>query len=305
VFDKSVAKHYGVTQDTLVAFKDFDDKKTIYKGETTTKAVEEFIKANSVPLIGEFTEEKSDLYSKRELPIAKFFMTTDRTKNPKQFDYYMNRLKKAAEEYRNKIVTTWAQMSKHDRSVTDYNLKGKEWGLVIEKGYADKYKMEGTKLSVDIVNQFYSDFDEGKVDKWVKSADVPENNNGPVKIVVGKQFEKIVNDPEKDVLIEFYAPWCGHCKSLEPKYEELGKKLKNVESVVIAKIDATANDYPKDFEVSGYPTIFLVPAKKGAKPIKYEGDREVEPMYQFIKKKAKIPFEGDKKKKKKKSDDDD
>lgn len=45
------------------------------------------------------------------------------------------------------------------------------------------------------------------------------------KVVVADTFEEIVNDPEKDVLIEFYAPWCGHCKKLEPKYTELAEQV--------------------------------------------------------------------------------
>lgn len=45
------------------------------------------------------------------------------------------------------------------------------------------------------------------------------------QVVVADTFEEIVNDPEKDVLIEFYAPWCGHCKKLEPKYTELGEQV--------------------------------------------------------------------------------
>lgn len=45
------------------------------------------------------------------------------------------------------------------------------------------------------------------------------------QVVVAKNFDEIVNDPERDVLIEFYAPWCGHCKQLEPKYTELAEKV--------------------------------------------------------------------------------
>lgn len=43
--------------------------------------------------------------------------------------------------------------------------------------------------------------------------------------MVADTFDEIVNSPEKDVLVEFYAPWCGHCKNLEPKYTELGEKV--------------------------------------------------------------------------------
>ena len=70
-------------------------------------------------------------------------------------------------------------------------------------------------------------------------------------MVVGKTFDDIVGNPDKEVLIEFYAPWCGHCKSLAPKYDELAEKLKDNEDLVIAKLDATSNDYPSDYEVRG------------------------------------------------------
>ena len=47
-----------------------------------------------------------------------------------------------------------------------------------------------------------------------------------LQVVVGRNFDEIVNDDSKDVLIEFYAPWCGHCKQLEPKYSELAGKVR-------------------------------------------------------------------------------
>lgn len=43
---------------------------------------------------------------------------------------------------------------------------------------------------------------------------------------MAENFDEIVNAESKDVLIEFYAPWCGHCKNLEPKYKELGEKVR-------------------------------------------------------------------------------
>ena len=62
----------------------------------------------------------------------------------------------------------------------------------------------------------------GKVERFIKSEETPADNDGPVKIVTANTFNEIVFGG-KDVLIEFYAPWCGHCKSLAPVYEEVSR----------------------------------------------------------------------------------
>lgn len=118
-----------------------------------------------------------------------------------------------------------------------------------------------------------------------------KRNDGPVTIVVGKSFDTIVNDKTKDVLIEFYAPWCGHCKALEPEYKKLAKKLKEETNLVISKLDATANDYPIDvFDVTGYPTIYFVPAAAKKSPVKYSGKRNFKGLLEFVKAQAILPL---------------
>jgi len=127
-------------------------------------------------------------------------------------------------------------------------------------------------------------FVDGKLSATVKTQEPPADNSGPVKVVVGKTFDSIVLDDSKDVLVEFYAPWCGHCKSLAPKYEELGKMFLSEPSIVIAKVDSTENDTPA--AIKGFPTLIFYPAGNKAKPITYSGERNEDAMAKFIRENA-------------------
>jgi len=91
-------------------------------------------------------------------------------------------------------------------------------------------------------------------------------------------------DETKDVLVEYYAPWCGHCKALAPIYEALAEKLSIVDNLLIAKMDATANE-ADGVNIKGFPTIKFYPANNKT-PVDFEGNRDEEGILSFLREKS-------------------
>jgi protein disulfide isomerase family A protein 3 len=94
-------------------------------------------------------------------------------------------------------------------------------------------------------------------------------------------FQTEVEDSTADVMLEFYAPWCGHCKALKPEYSALARDFSSDSGVKIAAMDATAHTPPAKFEVGGYPTLFWYPADT-KKHVAYDGPREQAAMREWI-----------------------
>lgn len=81
-------------------------------------------------------------------------------------------------------------------------------------------------------------------------------------------------------LFYFLDNRCGHCKQLAPIYDQLGEKFADSETVVIAKIDATANEL-EHTKITSFPTIKLY--KKGDNAaVDYNGERTLEGFTKFL-----------------------
>ncbi|XP_062402861.1 protein disulfide-isomerase A3 [Sardina pilchardus] len=309
-------KKHGVDAEGVILFRPphlankFEDSSVVFSEEKFTNAkIKRFIQDSIFGMCPHMTDDNKDLLRGKDLLVA--YYEVDYEKNPKGSNYWRNRVMKVAKGFLDQgKKLNFAVANKngfsHDLSEMGLDASTGEIPVVgIRTAKGDKYVMQ-EEFSRDgkALERFLQGYFDGKLKRYLKSEPIPENNDGPVKVLVAENFDSIVNDDSKDVLIEFYAPWCGHCKSLEPKYNELGEKLSNDPNIVIAKMDATANDVPSQYEVRGFPTIFFSPAGQKDSPKKYEGGREVSDFISYLKREATNPVvvqEDEKKSKKKKS----
>jgi len=146
-----------------------------------------------------------------------------------------------------------------------------------------KYRLEdnGSDFSVEGIKRFLSLDATGSLKSFTKSQEVPaEREENNVVVLVGKNFESEVRG--KNVLVFFYAPWCGHCKSSKPEYEKLKAEL-NRSDVVVAKFDATENDVPHSkVDIQGFPTFYLFKAEDYDNPVVYNGGRTTKDWADFL-----------------------
>jgi len=266
----------------MIVFKKFDEKMVVYEGEMLPQPMEAFVSENSMPLVVPFNEANSPKIFGGKVKVHMIvFVDEEKSKE------LMEVLPIVAAKHKGKMV--FVTVSPAEEQITEYFGVSKEDMPAIrlvdmrESGMK-KYIYDKPITDEASINAFCEDFEHKNLTPVLKSEDEPQDQEGVLKTIVSKSWTREVMESENDILVKFYAPWCGHCKELAPKYEALATKLKPVaEKLTIAQINYEANEVT-DVEVDGFPTLRLYPGGDKHTPKEYTGERSAEAIEAWLQK---------------------
>lgn len=284
VHDESVAAKLEIHRESIVLLKKFDEGRVDYEGDLKS-AVEfkKFIQSNSLPLVVTFDQSNAQKIFGGDIKAHNLLFVS---KSDSKYSSIIEEFRVSAKEFKARVlyVVIDSDQEEHERIVDYFGLKKEELpGLRFIKLHEEmtKYKYDHDELVSDKITEFVSGVLDGNIKPHLLTQELPADwDKEPVKVLVGTNFDDVALDKEKDVLVEFYAPWCGHCKALAPIYNQLGEKYKDHETIVIAKIDAAANEL-EHTKINSYPTIKLY-KRETNEAIEYNGERTLEGLSKFL-----------------------
>ena len=282
VEDEEVAKKFNAKQKSVVLFKQFDEKRNDLE-TVKEKELNEFIEKYSQKRVGTFDDKNTQLVFGKNKPAIVYF-----GEKGDKWDQAEKLFEKTADKVGGKLKFVLTEIKEGmGKRIAEYVGVKKEdlpsVRILDTRKDLKKYIMEGNIDEQNIL-KFIEGWEKGTLKLHLKTQEEPKENNGPIFDVVGKTFQKEVIDNDKDVMLVFYAPWCGHCKQLLPKYEEAAKKLKEKNpKIVLARMDATENEI-ESVHITGFPTIKFYPGnKKDKAPMDYRGERTTDGIINFLK----------------------
>lgn len=291
-------RKYQVSVPSVVMFMPHDERFAIYDGPMNDfKALDKWIAERRTPIVIQLNDETAETVIEKGIGKDRVLFYIDGSESQSHAAV----VREAAKRLRGRIIVCFAGVSSRiERRLLELAgaseedaplvtiLDGKNHGHQNLKKFRLPTNGFGDASSVV---QFVEDHDDGKLAPYMKSEPVPsaeERVLNHVWILVGTTFKAFVEDENHDVLVDFYAPWCGHCRKFEPQYKALAKKLHHVKSLRVAKLDATRNEL-EGISLMGFPTILLFPA--GKKPTsQYKGNRQPEDMVRWLHDHCTIPF---------------
>jgi len=267
----------------VIMLKKFDEGRNNIVGDITEETVTDFVTSNYLPLVVDFNTDTAKMIFQGDVKnhLIMFLSAKD-----EKFEYIMHAARKVANDLKGDVmfVSVTTDEPEHSKVVGFFGIEQEElptFRVTISTDDMAKYKPENADLTEDNMRNFIKMVKDGEVSPHLKSEDQPSDwDSLPTKVLVSSNFNDVAMDVSKDVLVEFYAPWCGHCKKLAPIWEELGDHFKDNDKIAIAKIDMTANEL-ENVKVRGFPTIKLFKAGTNEQ-VDYTGGRSLADFIKFL-----------------------
>ncbi|XP_024986508.1 protein disulfide-isomerase-like [Cynara cardunculus var. scolymus] len=272
----------SVSKATVRLLKPFDELFVDFKN-FEVDALEKFIEEGSIPLVTLFDQNPDN-----QPFLNKYFGSPDEKAmlflhfSHDQIDNFKSKYNEIAGLYKGKgLKFLLGDVLASESAFQFFGLTEDQAPVLVVQNNKG-LKFINPNVEIDQIAPWLKSYVDGKLKPSIKSEAIPETNDEPVKVVVAKSLRDMVLDSKKNVLLEIYAPWCGHCKKLAPILDEVAVSFEKDADVVVAKLDGTKNDVPSDIiEVRGYPTLYFKSAS-GSKYVAYEGDRSKEDIIEFI-----------------------
>ncbi|XP_077575784.1 protein disulfide-isomerase A2 [Stigmatopora nigra] len=289
-----VFQKYELKSDTVVLFKKFDNGRedfAVTDGKLDKANLTIFIQENSLELIIPFTKETGDKIFSSSIRLHCLLFVNSTAENHKAL---VDGVRVIAKSYKGKMLFITIDVSAALSFVLEFfgvSATEAPTSRIMNMDTGKKFKLDSSDLLNDLPSLCQQVLD-GTAKPYYRSQDVPEDwNKNPVKVLVGKNFESVALDPTKNVFVEFYAPWCGHCKALFPIWDQLAEKYADKDDIIIAKMDSTANEV-ETVTINGFPTLKYFPAG-GTEVVEYTGNRDLETLSKFLDSGGVLPEEKD------------
>ena len=273
--DSGMGEAYG-----MAVFRNFDDGHKYLTGATMLSAdnMKAFINSHRFPLVMEFEQEAAERIFGSESSAMFFFSDDLETEGVANF-------REVAKANQGKVVFSVSKVTSglgaRLAEFIGVTAADAPTARIVKFENQALQKFVVNDLTVEGMNAALASWESGDLEQYHKSEPIPEKNDEPVKVIVGNSFEDMVLKSDQHVLFEAYAPWCGHCKKLTPIYDELAQKVAGQPDILIAKMDATANEYP-GLEIRGFPTILFYKKGEKSSPKPYEGERTLDAMLKYL-----------------------
>ncbi|KAF6272446.1 protein disulfide isomerase like, testis expressed [Rhinolophus ferrumequinum] len=278
------AGRFHVTLDSILVFRKgkMVTRQELINDSTNKHVLNQILKQQLTGFVIEYNSESKDLIYELQIPNHMLLFAS---KSSTSFGRVMQHYRAAAQEFQDKILFILVdadeprngRIFEHFR-ITEVDIPSVQ---ILNLSSDARYKMPFEDITFQNLKKFGRSFLNRNAKIHQSSEEISAHwDQGPVKQLVGKNFNRVVFDKERDVFVMFYAPWSSRCRALFPLLEELGIKYQNHSTVTIAKIDITANDIQLMY-LDRSPFFRLFPTDS-QQAVLYEGEHTVRAFSAFL-----------------------